>query len=216
MSKVKNTIHKPVTRTAFVRSTTDQMLAKRQVEFVISTEAVDTYNTVFKLDGWDLQRYAKNPIVCYQHRANSDDPDNVIGTSEVFIEDNQLIGRVTFEEADVNPKADKVFRKVQNGTLKMASINAMPSKARMGVFEDGENPEVLYFTEQQLTEWSVVSVGSNPDAHKRNADTVDQYRLQAKAEATQQTEDLKKTEDQPEKRETLSVYEAQVLINSNL
>lgn len=212
MAKANNTIHKPVTRTAFVRSLSDQMLEKRQVEFVISTEAVDTYNTVFKLDGWDLERYAQNPVVCYQHRANSDDPDNVIGTSEVFIEDGKLIGRVTFEDADVNPKAEKVFRKVQNGTLKMASINAMPTKARMGVFEDGENPEVLYFTRQQLMEWSVVTVGSNPDAHKRNADTVDQFLQQAKAENL----DVVVTEDQPEKRETLSVYEAQVLINSNL
>ena len=212
MDNTQNTINKPQTRAAFVRNVSDDMLAKRQIEFVISTEAIDTYNTVFKMDGWDLARYAQNPVVCYQHRANSDDPDNVIGTSEVFKEGDQLIGRVTFEDADTNPKADKIFRKVQNGTLKMASIQAIPSKARMGVFEDGENPEVLYFTRQELLEWSIVTVGSNPEAHKRNADNVDQFRLQAKAE----TLDVVITEDAPEKRETLSVYEAQVLINSNL
>lgn len=212
MDNTQTAVHKPQTRAAFVRDVSDDMLANRQVEFVISSEAIDTYNTVFKLDGWDLSRYAQNPVVCYQHRSSSDDPDNVIGTSEVFIEGNQLIGRVTFEDAETNPKADKIFRKVQNGTLKMASIGALPVKARMGVFEDGENPEVLYFTRQELLEWSVVTVGSNPEAHKRNADTVDQFRLQAKAE----TLDVVITEDAPEKRETLSVFEAQVLINSNL
>ena len=64
-----------VTRNAFVRSTTAEQLENRQVEFVISSEAVDSYRTVFKMDGWQLDSYERNTIVCYQHKANSDDPD---------------------------------------------------------------------------------------------------------------------------------------------
>ena len=165
-----------VTREAFVRDATAEQIENRQVEFVISSEAVDSYRTVFKMDGWDLASYERNPIVCYQHRANSDDPDNIIGTSTVRIEDGTLIGTITFEDAEVNPKAEKIFRKVQSGTLKMASIGASVQKARLGVEENGEEKDVLYFTEQRLMEWSIVSIGSNPDAQKRNAQTVEELR----------------------------------------
>lgn len=199
-------MNKIVTRNAFVRNTTAEMIENRQVEFVISSEAVDSYDTVFRMDGWDLNDYTRNPIVCYQHRANSDDPDNIIGTSTVRIEGDQLIGTVTFEAADVNPKAEKIFRKVQNGTLKMASIGARVLDARFGDEKRGENKDVLYFTRQKLMEWSIVSVGSNPDAHKRNAQTIEELRTAAAKEITV---------DAPKIVNTRSVYEAQMIINNN-
>lgn len=194
-----------VTRNAYVRNTTDEQIENRQVEFVISSEAVDSYGTVFKMDGWDLNGYTRNPIVCYQHRANSDDPDNIIGTSEVRIEDDQLIGTVTFEAADINQKAEKIFRKVQAGTLKMASIGANILKARFGEEDKGENKDVLYFTQQRLMEWSIVSMGANPDAHKRNSQTVADLRDAANKELIVV----------PTDKESRSVYEAQMIINNN-
>jgi HK97 family phage prohead protease len=199
-------MNKIVTRNAFVRNTTAEMIENRQVEFVISSEAVDSYDTVFRMDGWDLNDYTRNPIVCYQHRSNSDDPDNIIGTSTLRIEDDQLIGIVTFENADVNPKAEKIFRKVQNGTLKMASIGARVLDARFGDEKKGENKDVLYFTRQKLMEWSIVSVGSNPDAHKRNTQTIEELRTAAAKEITV---------DAPKIVNTRSVYEAQMIINNN-
>ena len=156
-------MNKIVTRNAFVRNTTAEMIENRQVEFVISSEAVDTYRTVFKADGWDLKRYESNPIVCYQHAAGSSDPDDIIGTSSLRFENGKLIGVVTFEDAETNPKAEKVLRKIKAGTLKMASINASPSEYRYGDEKKGEDKDVLYFTRQELMEWSVVSIGSNPD-----------------------------------------------------
>jgi HK97 family phage prohead protease len=197
-----------VTRDAFVRDTTAEMIEKRQVEFVISTEAVDTYRTVFKLDGWDLSDYTRNPIVCYQHRANSDDPDNIIGTSTVRVEGSELIGTVTFEPAEINPRAEKIFQKVQSGTLRMASVGANVQTARFGVEENEEDPEVLYFTKQRLMEWSVVSVGSNPDAHKRNAETLEEMRSSLTKEINVELEEIPSFD--PTKR---SLREAELLIN---
>jgi len=197
-----------VTRDAFVRDTTAEMIEKRQVEFVISTEAVDTYRTVFKLDGWDLSDYTRNPIVCYQHRANSDDPDNIIGTSTVRVEGSELIGTVTFEPAEINPRAEKIFQKVQSGTLRMASVGANVQTARFGVEENEEDPEVLYFTKQRLMEWSVVSVGSNPDAHKRNAETLEEMRSSLVKEINVESEAV--TSFDPKKR---SLREVELLIN---
>lgn len=199
-----------VTRDAFVRDTTAEMLEKRQVEFVISSEAVDSYRTVFKMDGWDLSGYNRNPIVCYQHRANSDDPDNIIGTSTVRIDGEDLIGTVTFEPAEINPRAEKIFQKVQSGTLRMASVGANVQKARLGVEENGEDPDVLYFTEQRLMEWSVVSVGSNPDAHKRNSETLAEMRTSLAKDLAVVAKEIKANA-----KKSRTVQEAQVIINSN-
>lgn len=201
--------NKVISRSAFLRNTSEEMLKNRQVEFVISSESVDTYRTVFKIDGWDLARYEENNIVCYQHRANSDDPDDVIGTSEVFVENNELIGRVTFEDAETNPKAEKVFRKVCNGTLKMASINALASEYRYGDTLKGEDKEVLYFTRQELMEWSIVSVGSNPDALKRSEEAISAIR-------TELVENIEVVVEQSEFVENKrTVLEAQLIINKN-
>lgn len=194
-----------VTRNAFVRDISEEMKENREVEFVISSEAVDSYNTVFRIDGWELSDYEKNPIVCYQHRASSDDPDNIIGTSTLRVEDGKLIGTVRFEDAETNPKAEKVFRKVLNGTLKMASVGARVLKARLGDEAKGEDKDVLYFTRQKLFEWSVVSIGSNPDAHKRNEITLKEM-----------IEEVSKTETPIEIQVSKkSVREAQLIINKN-
>ena len=185
-------------RDAVIRAITDEQKEKRQAEFVISTEAVDTYDTVFKIDGWDLERYNRSPIVFYNHKSWSDDPDMIIGTSEVRVEGNQLIALLTLEEG--NPVADTVWRKIQNGTLRMASIGANPIEWRLGDFDKGENPDVIYFIRQELLEWSIVPLGSNPDALKRSVESLEEIRTS-----------LKKSESL-EKKVSRSVYERQLKI----
>lgn len=195
-----------VIREAVIRALSEENIKNRQAEFVISTESVDTYDTVFKIDGWDLQRYANNPIVAYGHRTWSDNPDMIIGTSTVRVEGKELIGVVTFEDESVNPMAEKVWRKVQAGTLRMASVGANPIEYRWGVAADGENPGVLYFTRTELYEWSIVPIGSNPDALKRSAQTIEEIR-----KSLEPTAPVVEPQDKG-----LSLFEAQSLINNNL
>ena len=97
----------------------------RTAQFVISTESIDRDGTVFKLAGWDLENYNRNPIVAYNHVTSDSNPDTIIGTSRVYIEDDSLIGEVTVEREGNNPLADKVFNKMQDGILKMASVGAV-------------------------------------------------------------------------------------------
>lgn len=191
---------KMIVREAVIRAITDEMKEKRQAEFVISTEAVDTYDTVFKVDGWDLTRYRNAPVVLYGHKSYSENPDMVLGTSEVRIEGNQLIGLVTFENAEDNPLAEKVWRKVQNGTLRMASIGANPLEYRWGIFDKGENPDVLYFVRQELLEWSIVPIGSNPDALKRSVENLEEIRTSL-------------TKPETEQKVSRSLIERQIKIN---
>lgn len=194
-----------VIREAVIRALSEENIQKREAEFVISTEAVDSYDTVFKIDGWDLQRYANNPIVAYGHRTWSDNPDMIIGTSTVRVEGKELIGVVTFESEEVNPMAEKIWRKVQAGTLRMASVGANPIEYRWGVAADGENPGVLYFTRTELYEWSIVPIGSNPDAVKRSVETIQEIR--------KSLEPITPVVERQDKG--LSLFEAQSLINNN-
>lgn len=167
-------------------------------EFIISNESVDRHGTVFMANGWDLENYRKNPVVVYNHDRNNSNPDTIIGVSEVRIEGNQLIARVTFEDALNNPLAGKVRSKVENGILRSASIGAIPLEGHWGESNRNEDPDVLYFTRQELLEWSIVSVPSNTDAIKRGF------------------EDVVKSIDKPTKKSNqkgMTYLEAQVIIN---
>ena len=147
----------------------------RTVEFVASDNSVDSYGTVIPVDKWDLTRFASNGIIGYMHDVYGDswtksaDPDDVIGKGVAFVEDEKLIVRITFEPADLNEKADKIFRKLQFGSLRAVSVGFRPTKkGHMGDEERGEDPKVYYYAGQELLEVSVVNIPSNANALKRS------------------------------------------------
>ncbi len=160
---------KEITRAAEIRAIDSD---KRTAEFIISNESVDRHGTVFKMDGWDLKTYERNPIVCYNHASGDTNPDTIIGTSRVFVEGSNLIGEVTFEDEGDNKIADRVWKKINKGVLKMASVGARVHDYRLGNTKEGEDSGTIYFTRQELLEWSVVSVGSNPEAFKRGIEEI--------------------------------------------
>jgi len=147
----------------------------RTVEFVASDNSVDSYGTVLPVDKWDLRRYSGNGIVGYMHDVYGDswtksaDPDDVIGKGTAFVEDDKLIVRIAFEPADLNEKADKIFRKLQFGSLHAVSVGfRATAKGHKGDEERGENPNVYYYGGQELLEVSVVNIPSNANALKRS------------------------------------------------
>ena len=161
----------------------------RMVEFVASTGAVDTYGTVLPPDLWDLSRYARNGVVGYQHDIYySDDPDNVIGRGEAYTANGELLIRIFFEPAELNPKADKVYRKVLFGSINAVSVGfRATAPGRWGRKADGEDPDVYYYNGQELMEVSVVNVPSNPDAVKRSA--AEELARYERQEETKQSEE---------------------------
>ena len=143
---------------------------KRTVEFVASDSSVDSYGTVLPVDKWDLQRYQNNGIVGYMHDVYGDswtksaDPDDVIGKGVAFVEDEKLIVRITFEPKELNEKADKIFRKLQFGSLHAVSVGFRATeKGHKGDEERGEDPNVYYYGGQEL----LVNIPSNANALKR-------------------------------------------------
>lgn len=163
---------------------------RRMVEFVASTGAVDTYGTVLPPDRWDLSRYARNGVVGYQHDIYySDDPDNVIGRGEAYTANGELLIRIFFEPAELNPKADKVYRKVLFGSINAVSVGfRATAPGHWGRKADGEDPDVYYYNGQELMEVSVVNVPSNPDAVKRSA-AEELARYERQEEETKQSEE---------------------------
>ena len=147
----------------------------RTVEFVASDNSVDSYGTVIPVDKWDLTRYQNNGIVGYMHDVYGDswtksaDPDDIIGKGEAFIEEDKLIVRITFEPKELNERADKIFRKIQFGSLHAVSVGFRATKkGHMGDEERGEDPKVYYYAGQELLEVSVVNIPSNANALKRS------------------------------------------------
>lgn len=159
----------------------------RTADFVISSNAKDRHGTVVNMANWKLGNYQKNGIVGYQHdvyggdMCNKADPDDVIGRGEVFFEDGErangedskLIGRVHFEDAETNPKADKIWRKVKAGTLRATSVGFIPianGESEIGQYgylnDKGErvDADTFYFHGQELLEFSIVNIPSNPEA----------------------------------------------------
>jgi len=147
----------------------------RTVEFVISNESRDRHGTVLRADKWKLDNYKRNPVVGYNHTLHGGfftnaSPDDVIGKGEVFFEGKNLIGRVTFEPPEMNPLAEKVFQKVKFGTLRTASVGFIPmgeGEYGKGKEARGGEMETLYLPGQELIEWSIVHIPSNPRAAKR-------------------------------------------------
>lgn len=159
-----------------VRAFAEDVEETRTVEFVISSGGRDRHRTVLNPAGWDLRNYDRNGIVGYQHNVYGgdmcipDNPDNVIGRGMAFLEGDLLIGRVIFEPADINPLAEKVFRKVLFGSLRTTSVGFLPvGKGKWGEGDEakGGTRETYYFQGQELLEWSIVNIPSNPDAAGR-------------------------------------------------
>lgn len=191
-----------LTRQVMARAITEEMIANRQIEFVVADDTADRHGTVWDIDSWILEHYHRNNIVLYLHDSTTPDPDLVIGTGNVFVEGRQLIGRVTFESEELNPLADKVFRKVVAGTLKMASVGAIPHYARLGDVSKGEDEDLIYFSQNELVEFSIVPIGSQRNALKRSIESLEEIRTS-----------LKKPESNEEKKVSRSVFERQLKIN---
>lgn len=152
----------------------DAWSGERRITFVASDGTRDSYGTVLPVSEWDLTRYNLNGIVGYQHKVygngNEPDPDYVIGKGTARIEDGRLLVDVEFEPEGLNPIADKVWRKLQFGSLNGMSVGFTATGGHWGEGDedyDGDNA-TYYYTGLELLEVSVVNIPANPNAIRRS------------------------------------------------
>ncbi|GAB3738183.1 hypothetical protein GCM10027594_18780 [Hymenobacter agri] len=174
MSKDKRTPDQaPQHQFGYVRTIAADVEETRTVTFVASTASRDRHRTVLNQDGWQLDNFARNGIIGYQHNVYGDNlctppnPDDVIGRGRAYVENGELLVDITFEPAAINPQAEKIFRKVLFKSLNAVSVGFLPlGQGRWGVGDEaaGGKSETYYFAGQELLEISVVNLPSNPDA----------------------------------------------------
>lgn len=154
-----------------IRKAAEGESTERKMSFVASNSTRDAYGTRINASGWDLERYKKNPIIAYGHKTSAyNDIDNIIGKGDVYMDGEELIVEITFEPEGANQLADKVFQKLQFGTLNAVSVGFREiGQGKWGAGEEaitGKTP-TYYYAGQELLEISVVPIPANPDAVKR-------------------------------------------------
>lgn len=178
----------------FIRtSQSGEKTGERRMSFVASDATRDSYHTVLVPEGWQLDRFNKNPVIGYQHELQfSGNPDSVIGKAHAYLSDGRLMIDVEFEPAELNPMADKIWKKLEFGTLNAVSVGFVPLEGRWGVGEEGpgKKNETYYYTKCELMEVSVVNVPANPNALK-NAMQPEEDRLAEERKAALEAEESK-------------------------
>lgn len=145
----------------------------RRMTFVASDETRDSYGTVLPVSEWNLERYNNNGVVGYAHNLYGSydaDPDYVIGRGRAYVKGAELLVDIEFEPEGTNDIADKVWRKLQFGSLNGVSVGFSAQGAHWGEGEEAEGgaKPTLYYTGLELLEVSVVTIPANPNAVRRS------------------------------------------------
>lgn len=142
----------------------------RVLRFTISTGGVDRDMDTVSVAGWKLDNYKRNPVVLWAH----DYSELPIAKSlSVRRKEDTLVSMAEFAPADLSAKADTVFRMLKGGYLRATSVGFIPIEYKQ--VEDAARQYGYDFTKQELIEFSVVPVPSNPaaliDAHAAGINT---------------------------------------------
>lgn len=130
------------------------------LQFAISTGVEDRDGDTINPKGWNLKNYKKNPVVLWAHSYWN--PPIAQGL-KVWIEDEKLKAIAKFTDEELYPFGYMIYRMCKAGFLNATSVGFQPTK-----WEDRRNDEGLWlgynFLKQELLEFSVVPVPSNPEA----------------------------------------------------
>lgn len=199
----------------------------RKMTFVASDFSRDRYKTVLNQDNWQLKDYNRNGIIAYQHDTYNSDPDCIIGKGRAFTEldskgKNRLMIEIEFEPAEMNELADKVYKKLQFGTLNAVSVGFRPiGKGTWGKGDEGPGQpnETYYYAGQELLEVSVVNIPANPNALRRSAEDEDELKaLREEALAGERKDPEVTVENQLDEAEidkTLTMARVALLLNNS-
>lgn len=129
----------------------------REVDFIASTEAVDSYGEIVK-QNWDLSRFKTNPVILWSHSAW----ELPIGhATRCEVVRGQLEVTVKFSTEKANPKAELVWQSILEQSLRAVSVGFYPREIRC---ERIDGADVCVLDDNELREISVVTIPANPEA----------------------------------------------------
>jgi HK97 family phage prohead protease len=142
-------------------------LSEGEVEFVVSTNALDAHGERINVDGIDIKDFKKNPVVLWGH-----DGFNlpIAKATKVWKENNKLMARAKFYLKD--DFARKVYEYIVDGYLSAVSIGGMVQEWA----EDG-----ITISKLLMKEFSVVSIPANPEALATMKQLSDNQNMELKA-----------------------------------
>lgn len=142
-------------------------LSEGEVEFVVSTGAIDAHGERMNVDGIDFKDYKKNPVVLWGH-----DGFNlpIARTTKIWKEGGKLMARAKFYLKD--EFAAKVYNYILDGFLNAVSIGGM-------VEEWGSDG--ITISKLNMKEFSVVSIPANQEALVANKSLSDEQVDELKA-----------------------------------
>jgi HK97 family phage prohead protease len=140
---------------------------KRALRFTISTGSVDRERDTIAIAGWDLSNFKNNPVVLWGHDASR----LPIGRAfDVTIEGGALKASVEFIPDDTpegGQFAEAVYRLARGGFIAATSVGFRPLKWDYSTDKDRGADDWfpgIDFAEQELVEFSIVTVPANPEA----------------------------------------------------
>lgn len=158
LKEIGLTSDEAVVRKTFVPDLVKADEEKRTATFVISTGAVDRDNDTIKVEGWDVKNYLRNPVVLWAHDSSRPPVGKAVSVVKTA---GTLKATVEFVPEGVYDLADTVYQMVKGGFLRATSVGFRPKRDKWSYNEERGGVD---FEEQELLEFSVVPVPSNPQA----------------------------------------------------
>jgi HK97 family phage prohead protease len=153
---------------------TVEQVSDRKMSFTISTASVDRDNDTIDPKGWQLDNYAKNPVVLWAHDYSQPPVGKAVNIQSTA---DGLKAEVEFLPKGMSPFADMIHDMVKGGFLNATSVGfAGKDFARSKDREHGYD-----FKSQELLEFSIVPVPSNPEALVQRGLKNEQLQTYAKA-----------------------------------
>jgi hypothetical protein len=141
---------------------------------VISTPMIDRDGDVVLQEGLDFTNYRRNPVVFFNHQAwpvpigKSEDQQ---GRSTIIVTPEQTTATCYFSSK--SKESEQIYHLVADGTLRSTSIGFLVKRATpltsspmlgMGRMSQTGKPGGYRIENAEVTEWSWVGIGANPEA----------------------------------------------------
>lgn len=151
---------------------TVEPIGDRKMAFTISTAAVDRDGDTIDPKGWDLGSYSKNPVVLWAHDYSQPPVGKAVNVKSTA---SGLQADVEFLPKGMSPFADMIHDMCKDGFLNATSVGF-----RGVEYDQAQERKGYDFKKQELLEFSIVPVPSNPEALALRGIQNDQLKKYAK------------------------------------
>lgn len=142
----------------------------RIYEVLVTDQTPDRMGDVIAAAGVDLKNYKKNPVILFSHDSKSVPVGSSIKTWYDSVTESVKSYALFYDSrVDTTGKSDQIFRFVSAGALKGASIGFNPiemyspnnpdERKTLGIGQYG-----IYFKKCEMLEYSICTIGCNPNA----------------------------------------------------